>query len=144
MYIHCLQKSRKVVAWNFRPSYAVYNVCYTSVAIIGTRDHPWNNGNTGECSYHRIRITDHWFSDDGNLQMFVMIMIAKHLQTVLQKFGREVPEMQDKVDAANRSEGGRSSLIALAGKCFKKVLIFISDPGRDVGIIGGTGNCNLH
>ena len=52
-------------------SYAVYNVCcYTSACSDRwNRDHPWNNGNWRINKYHRIRITDHWFSDDGNLRI---------------------------------------------------------------------------
>jgi len=68
--IYTVYKSRKDRCMELT-SYAVYNVCcYTSACSDWwNRDHPWNNGNWRINKYHRIRITDHWFSDDGNLRI---------------------------------------------------------------------------
>lgn len=68
------------------------------------QDHPWNNGNWRINKYHRIRITHHWFSDDGNLRIRNDRDEAStdRITEVLE----EVPEMQDKADAVTEVKDG--------------------------------------
>lgn len=71
-YVYTLfTKAEKIVAWNSPVmQFTMYVVILLLVAIDRwNRDHPWNNGNWRINKYHRIRITDHWFSDDGNLRI---------------------------------------------------------------------------
>ena len=129
-------------------SYAVYNVCcYTSACSDWwNRDHPWNNGNWRINKYHRIRITDHWFSDDGNLR----IRNDHDRRSIYRPYYRsleEVPEMQDKADAVTEVKDGEIIFdhvnFSYAGEggnlSLKDVDLHIRS-GQTIGIIGGTGS----
>lgn len=137
MYIHCLQKQKRYVAWNSPVmQFTMYVVILLLVAIGGTGIIHGTMG-TGELT----SIIVYALQIIGSLMMvtfvFVMIMIAEASTDRITEVLEEVPEMQDKADAVTEVKDGEIifdhvnfSYAGEGGNLSLKMLIFISDPDR--------------
>lgn len=147
-YVYALfTKAEKIVAWNSPVMQFMMYAVVLLIAAIGGRSIVLGSMETGELTSVIVYALQILMSLSMVTFVFVMIMIAEASTDRITEVLNEVPEMQDKADAAKEVPSGDIVFdhvnFSYAGKdgnlSLKDISLHIK-AGQTVGIIGGTGS----
>ena len=147
-YVYALfTKAEKIVAWNSPVMQFMMYAVVLLIAAIGGRSIVLGTMETGELTSVIVYALQILMSLSMVTFVFVMIMIAEASTDRITEVLNEVPEMQDKADAAKEVPSGdivfdhvNFSYAGEGGNLSLKDISLHIKAGQTVGIIGGTGS----